>query len=395
MIKDKILAEQIGVSTKGGYWSVGSFYFFDKVECLQFATATGKQDHIRFHLYDSAYESIDWNTDCSQTMDNLYVERAKKIRETYDYVTVSFSGGADSSNILDTFYKNNLRVDEVICYYPLTAIEKLSHEFDPTDKGPDNLIFEYIMACEPMLKVIAKEHPETKITVLDYTNDSIEIVSNANTHALSMNGQSISPVFAGQRAVIRRLKEISEKINNVCCIVGAEKPKLLFRPSTGKFATYFVDFAYNFGKNKVDGYLPTIEHFYHSPDTPGLLHAQVTALKKILQPVFSDPENPLRKDLTLKVTPFGDLVLNNESDFFKRIIYKDFNPFKWQVKKTTSFFYQNNCAWIHSNLMDSRIHDIYDGQLKEYLYGVHPNLIIHENNRPSRFKEVMSNMYWL
>ncbi len=395
MITDKILAEQISLSGKSGYWSVGSFYFFDKTECLQFASAMGKQNNIKFHLYDASYESIDWTSDCAQSMDQQYLERAKKIRETYEYVTVSFSGGADSTNILDTFFRNNLKVDEVICYYPLTVIEKLSHQFNPSDKGADNLIFEYVMACEPMLKLIAKNHPETKITVLDYTTESIETVSNANTHILSMNGQSISPVFAGQRAVIRRLRDISEKIKNVCCIVGAEKPKMLYRPSTGKFATYFIDFAYNFGKNKVDGYLPTIEHFYHSADFPGILHAQVTALKKALQPIFSDLENPLRKDLTLKVTPFGDLIIDNESDFFKKIIYKNFNSSIWQVKKTTSLFYQSNCSWIHSNLVERRLHDVYDGQLKEYLSGVHPSLVIYENNKPSRFKEVFSTMYWL
>ena len=99
--------------------------FFNKIECLQYASKI-KNYKVSYHLFDSAYEALDWTAEPKSSLDELYKLRAWQIRDKYKYVVLAFSGGADSSNVLDTFIENNIPLDEIVTYYPIKAIEKFT-----------------------------------------------------------------------------------------------------------------------------------------------------------------------------------------------------------------------------------------------------------------------------
>ena len=98
--------------TKFGFYQVGNRTTFSKIEAIEW------QQQLKFfpqwNFNEDIFSSYNWKIEPIETLDELYARRARQIRDTYDYVVVCYSGGADSSNVLDTFVKNNIHVDEVL-----------------------------------------------------------------------------------------------------------------------------------------------------------------------------------------------------------------------------------------------------------------------------------------
>lgn len=62
-------------------------------------------------LYDY---NINWTIEPSETLKELYKQHAQFIRESYDYVILYFSGGSDSTTMVNAFLDNNIAVDEIV-----------------------------------------------------------------------------------------------------------------------------------------------------------------------------------------------------------------------------------------------------------------------------------------
>ena len=67
-----------------------------------------------FYYHDAVFDKANWKVEPTKTLDQLYAERARQIRDEYENVIVCYSGGNDSSNILETFYYNNIHIDEIV-----------------------------------------------------------------------------------------------------------------------------------------------------------------------------------------------------------------------------------------------------------------------------------------
>jgi len=79
---------------------------------LQLLNLTDFND-LSFH---SIFENVDWETEPTDSLSNLYRKRAQQIRDSYDYIVLYFSGGSDSITMLNAFMKNDIEVDEVVVY---------------------------------------------------------------------------------------------------------------------------------------------------------------------------------------------------------------------------------------------------------------------------------------
>lgn len=93
------------------FYSEDGARFYSKFHAIDYKNKTGKEVYL--HYFDEIYSSLDWKSEPIETLDQLYKEQAQRIRDTYDYVVLCYSGGYDSTNILETFHYNNIALDKI------------------------------------------------------------------------------------------------------------------------------------------------------------------------------------------------------------------------------------------------------------------------------------------
>jgi hypothetical protein len=94
------------------YYQVGNKKTFNKTQAIIWAD---KQiDKIRFWFMDDIFDQLDWTNEPSDNFNSLLARRAQQIREQYDWVSISYSGGYDSQTMVDAFMHNGLLLDEII-----------------------------------------------------------------------------------------------------------------------------------------------------------------------------------------------------------------------------------------------------------------------------------------
>ena len=90
------------------------FYNIDKDIIDNYYDAFAHHDIFYFYYFDKEFSSINWTIDSEKSLSDLYRQRAEQIRNDYEYVIIPYSGGYKSSLILETFYYNNIHIDEVL-----------------------------------------------------------------------------------------------------------------------------------------------------------------------------------------------------------------------------------------------------------------------------------------
>jgi len=97
-----------------GYWSVDNQYYTNKVRAI-LAAQQCNLDYgaISFHYNDEWWNQVDWSVEPNESLQELYIQRARQLREKYETLILRFSGGADSTNILRTFVENDIKLDVV------------------------------------------------------------------------------------------------------------------------------------------------------------------------------------------------------------------------------------------------------------------------------------------
>lgn len=380
MVSDKAIADKLAHEINSGYWEAGNHYFFNKAECLRYATSKrlfGPNDVI-YHFFDEEFASLDWSREPTQSIKELCVERARQLRDKYDYIMLAFSGGIDSTAMLDAFLDNDIKIDEIVTYYPVTVIEKLLPTFNHLDKSPGNLIFEYTEAVVPKLKKIAISHPNIKITVVDYTKKLLEVVGTGAFLNTALAGLVVSPNCPGGHMICEMLREYSET-RNAACVLGVDKPRIGYCPDTKRFGLRFGDMTTLWGKydrSTFNGFQPNIEFFYYAHEFPQLIQKQSFVVKRAMMPLATAttriPE--YKKMITVPVGNYESFRM--DSEMFKHILYEDYNPLVFQAEKSASLFYSETGDWFNnSDMTDSRLKDFYDGQVTEFLHGVSKGFI--------------------
>jgi hypothetical protein len=396
MLTDKVLAEKIGLEKRCGYWECSGTYFFDKAECLRYASAYNKE--VKYHLFECVFSHIDWSKEPSESLDELYKNRAQQLRDNYDYIIVSFSGGADSTITLKSFLKNGIKVDEVYSEYPIKPLEKLKDKFNGDRNNGKLLSYEWFTAAKPALENLKITHPEIKITVDDSSEASIEIVNSSALHKLFRSGCVINLSVLRYRRLyeLARQREIHGR---VAIVIGMDKPSIVYSPTTQTFMTVFSDFTNSFAQNSftefssdpIYGDKTTVEMFYITPDMPALHQKRCFALKNYVIEMKHSGNTHQYISTLLKTHPDGTHIFDSHNDLFKKVLYSDWDNNIWQAKKDKNFFYQPSMEWFFSSdLTTPTSKDFFDKQLLEMLYGINNRFLEFENNKPASFRHLMS-----
>lgn len=394
IVNDYLTAERVAVSKNCGYWELDGKYFFNKVECFRYASKNRKYD-ITYHFFDSAYKNLDWNNEPSESLTELYRQRAQQLRDKYDYLILSFSGGSDSTNILNAFIDNNIKLDEVYCEYAISKMQFDEKEFTYDRNSKKLISFEWFTAAKPVLDRLAQTNPNIKITVDDASEQSIRIIEDSSLYKFFRGGASVNP----NTAKYYNLYEICmrrEKYGRVGCITGLDKPRISYNPKNNLFFSSYNDFNNIFSEFPHDtfqGYQASLEYFYYSYDFPKLNQKQCFSIKNKLLELMQNVslDSPLYVELLSFINPRGIHVYDVHHDFFKKILYEKWNTKIWQAKKDPNFFYPSVSQWFNEESITTvRTRDFYDKQLIELLCDIDSCLIQYEDGKPHSLKSFMT-----
>ena len=171
-----------------GYYTCNGREFESKLQALMYSKQISAP--VNWHFNEEVFDKYNWSIEPELTLDQLYDRRAREIREKYDYVVLSYSGGADSNNVLESFLRQGLFIDEVVYNAALEATEKLS-VFDKSQTAAWNVNAEYKLHTAEKLNQIKLRTPGTKITVNDTTKTIIDGFEKHPDGAWTMNQKEV------------------------------------------------------------------------------------------------------------------------------------------------------------------------------------------------------------
>ena len=150
-----------------GHYMVDNIPFESKIQACIFASKHNKE--VIWDFNNNAFNAYNWTIEPDMSLDALYDKRSRELREKYDYIILSYSAGADSHNILMSFIRQNLHIDEIV----VNVMEKANSKFtiiDSNNKSNWNAGAEHRLQTVPRLKEIENTIPNTKITILDLSD---------------------------------------------------------------------------------------------------------------------------------------------------------------------------------------------------------------------------------
>jgi hypothetical protein len=326
-----------------GYYVSNGVEFSSKVDACLYGKTANKPVEWIFH--NQEFTKFAWNIEPVETLDQLYDKRARELREKYDYIILSFSGGSDTNNILESFIRQGLHIDEIVTNH-ITQATKSTTVLDPTVKDAWNFAAEHNLQAVPRLKYISEKCPRTKITVLDVSEvvlnsmnvfDDVDWVLHRNDHL------SIGQLFRYNYFHFKEMKNQFDKNLKIGLIVGLDKPKLVIR-GDNNFCIYFPDSVVNITTindfNEDYTNLKT-ELFYWSKDTLPLLAKQAHTVKNWLE------VNPKYQQYW-KSSTFAT-VRTHQERLLRPLLYSTWNENWFQVDKSTSWFNTEFDSWFKNN----------------------------------------------
>lgn len=349
--------------SKNGYYRVGNKNFNFKINALEEATRTRQE--VIWDFNTNVYQNLNWRVNTNVGLKNLYRIRAQQLRNKYDYLVLSFSGGADSFTVLKSFIDNNIKLDEIICDWPISYTESKHH--NSSNAEAENYLSEWDLAIKPMLKYVAEHHPDIKITVTDSlaeltTEDAEDTCTITQIH----NYISVKRY----RLISNRLKELNDRYAEVAIVLGIEKPIATIERDI--FCVFFSD-EHCWFKSSIVDYKRNVEYFYWSADLPEIVLEQGHA---IFQQVKAN-----KQLLKLYNKTLGLHEANR--NFAKGIIYPDWNPSVFQANKGTSLIYNEQYSWFF-NQNQTREVQSWESSMTARLALVDPKYLCYFGN--SKFK---------
>jgi len=328
-----------------GYYSVKDKIFTSKIEAV--IEASKLNAYPQYHYYDKLWEyHIDkYSYNSEVDLLTLYKLRAQQLRDSYDYLVLYFSGGVDSTTILDAFLDNNIKLDEVCVKWPKSVLGSSIYTPNSTDKSPTNMLSEWDFSIKPRLDAIRATNPEIKITIIDWT-DSINSVNIDYSLLLKQNHNFSIANFTNNESVSPDSVILENKGKKVGHIYGADKPILIYMPDDRSYNFIFRDNSImcagpQHALDKID--LNNIM-FYYAIDFPELTLAR--AYKAV---EFIKKSSALIESITFSTstTPSDRFAKKLATDkLLNTVLYPKWDNSTFQVSKSNE---QNKVynSWYH------------------------------------------------
>jgi len=343
-----------------GSYTVNGKQYSDKIEAILEANKT--LSDIQWNFHGEKLKKIKWYIEPQLPLETYYKIRAEQIRNEYDYVVVMFSGGADSRNVIKTFIKNNIQIDEVVSSVPETGLNNFKTNNQNTKA--ENAASEWDLAVYPVLKELANFYPKIKITINDLFKN---ILSYKTDHWLYQSSDWIHPSTVARYKLenIKHIKELAEKGKKIAIVYGIDKPYLVYEKENW-LVTSISDLAINVPRNPFDNEYSNVDIvlFYYSVDLPELMVKQAHTLAKWI----NLPQNNYIKDLIYdnRIKNISNKMFEHSrirnSHYEKSIIpciYPEIDMENtFQAHKSQQMFMANHDNWFYELHKDTKIYEM-------------------------------------
>lgn len=314
---------------KYGYWETSGLKFERKIDSLIYASQKGSE--VKFVYHDSVWKNFDKSLLGKVSLKELYRARAQQLRDSYEYLILYYSGGADSHNVLMSFINNNIKLDEIIVKWPKALVDGKLYIPNTKDNTARNIWSEWNYTIKPSLDWLKSNHPDIKITIKDYAENitikSFETTFETLNHTRAGVLQSFS-TFGNDT--------IKKKIGH---IFGIDKPSLII--SGDDIFMFFNDLSTTmlYADKAHDADPNNIECFYWTPDMPLLAFEMAYRVAEYF--VFNkDKRNFLQFGIDKSLT------IQFQNNVSKAICYDTWDYTKFQADKPVSAIRQDKWFWF-------------------------------------------------
>jgi len=343
------------INRKLGYYICCGLEFESKIQaCLHSAKTNAPVDWM---FNDLAFSSFNWEIDPIENLDYFYDKRSRELREKYDYLILSYSGGADSHNILMSFIRQGLHIDEII----INTLEKGWKKFtilDPTNKSSYNNGAEHYLQTIPRLKELEKFIPRTKITICDLTDHVYKsLLEVGDASWVLEKREALNPIGITRFNYIyfNEVRKRFDKEKKIGIVLGVEKPKSIIHK--GKFYIRFNDRAANMVTiiDHIKDYdNSVVEYFYWDPESVPMLIKQGHIIKNWLE------VNPqFQKYWDSRTTDYRTVRSWHEK-LLRSVVYPTtWNDTWFQVEKATQDWYSEFDNWFLEGSIGTKANHIW------------------------------------
>jgi hypothetical protein len=308
---------------KFGFYQVGDFKSYSKVETIEAARRIGQTTQVHWNFNDFEFSNYNWKIEPTESIKELYQRRARQIRERYDYVVLWWSGGADSYTMLKAFVDEGLFVDELATFHNHTG-----------DGNWDSYLnSEVKRVAIPVAEKMLEKSPNTKFRLVDHINYQPDLynVDDNKFDFLYKANAVFSPNQLARRYIREKEKDYLDLFaqgKKVCFVWGMDKPRVNL--VDGKYAIRFVDIV----DNSVNPVTQTLnrpwehdEFFYWSPDACDMLCKQGHIVMRYLKNV---PQQDIGPWFTTKHNVLGNTMINGKMHYLTnnglhRLVYPDWD----------------------------------------------------------------------
>jgi len=257
---------------KFGYYTVGEKKSYSKLEALGWGSP-------KWHFNDEIFSAIDWTIEPPFDLWELYKQRAKQIREQYDYVVLMYSGGADSHNVLSSFLEADCKIDEIATFW----------DYEKSGEKDSYLNAEITRVVIPHIKQLHKDGHKFKFRLIDQIEMNQEPFKFITIdHEYNMNSFISANAFSRgfYREQIQEWKNIIASGKKLVLVWGKDKPYVFYDRTIQKYHFSFSDqlddaVSVYVQKNHNKGWYD--EYFYWTPDNPLIIIKGCHTIKNFLR----------------------------------------------------------------------------------------------------------------
>ena len=221
---------------KFGFYQAGEFKSYSRFEAAEKSVRSGHKLHWNFN--DEIYSCLDWTQEPVESLGELYRQRAQQLRGKYDYLVLWFSGGADSTNILNSFIENDIKLDEVASYV----------NYEATGDRYNFLNAEIYHVAAPVIDIAKIKQPWLQHTVIDLAQLTMDyfLDKSAKFDWIYHVNSHINPNACARRDIKLKIPSWNKMFDDgkkVGFIYGIDKPRV--QGNNGKYYFVFSDMLDN------------------------------------------------------------------------------------------------------------------------------------------------------